>query len=527
LLGTGVVLALLASAYSGRGDDSSVVAVGGIGASAGAESLTVGVFDGLPRGFDPAFAGLPRSFSLLPVMEPLIAVDVTTGEFVPNLAEQFEQVDDTTYTFDLRSGVEFSDGSPLTVEDVVYSIGIHLDPAEESPMAEDVLSVDSVEATGPSQVTVRLREPDILILTSLSTLPIVKQSVRVSQGDQRGTPSALPVGTGPYVITDFTPNELVVLERNDGYWGEPVAIQSITVRAIEDENTALAAFRAGELDVVFDAPPLRAEQYDEAGSLVSAADAEFAMVFFNPTIPPFDDIHVRRAIVHSIDREGIANSVYGGFAQPHPAIVAADLLETIAPDDEVAALLDEVALPFDLDLAREEMAQSSVPEGFDVNLVINAGEPDLRQMALAMQENLGELGIDLTFEEVPHNEYADRVFLQEPHTIAFGIEAYGFNGYTPYEQLLGLSTPGFSNLADYGGPEVDELTARLLRLAPTDTEEMAEIISALLRQHAEDTVYGPLVAGNSLSAIGEGWVYEGYSPAYPLGPWFRQLSQAS
>jgi len=485
------------------------------------------VFRGLPRGFDPAFAGLPRSFSLLPVIEPLVAVDVTSGEYVPNLAEQFEQVDDTTYTFDLRPDVEFSDGSPLTVEDVVYSILLHLDPAEGSPLSEDVAFIDSVEATGSSQVTVRLQEPSVLFLTSMSVVPIVKQSVRESQGDARGTPSALPVGTGPYVISEFTPDELVVLERNDNYWGEPAPIRTITLRTIGDENTALAAFRAGELDVVFDVPPLRSAQYEEAGTLVSAVDPEFTQVFLNANVPPFDDIHVRRAIVHSIDKEGIANSVYGGFAQPHPAIVAAPLLETIMPEDEVAALLDEVTIPFDMELAREELAQSSVPDGFEMNTIVNAAEPDLRQFALAIQDNLAELGITLSFEEVTQNQYTDEVFLQEPHTIGFGISTYGFNSYTPFEQILGLTTPGFSNLADYGGPEIDELTDRLIRLSPTDTEEMAEIIPGLLRQHADDVIYGTVVAGDSISAIGEGWEYDGYSPAYVLGPWFRQLSAVS
>lgn len=496
-------------------------------ADAGPESLTVGVFRGLPRGFDPAFAGLPRSFSLLPVMEPLVAVDVTTGEFEPNLAEQFEQVDETTYTFDLRQGVEFSDGSELTVEDVVYSISLHLDPSEESPLSEDLAAIDTVEASGPSQVTVRLQEPSILFLTSMSVVPMVEQSTRESQGDSRGTPSALPVGTGPYVITEFTPDELVVLERNDGYWGEPAPIETITLQTIGDENTALAAFRAGELDVVFDVPPLRSGQYEEAGSLVTAVDPEFTQVFFNTSIPPFDDVNVRRAIMHSIDVEGVANSVYGGFAQAHPAIVAEDLLERLLPAEEVDALLEEVTIPFDMDLAREALAESSMPEGFEMETIVNSAEPDLRQFALAIQDNLSELGISLTFEEVTQNQYTDEVFLQEPHTIGFGISTYGFNSYTPFEQILGLTTPGFSNLADYGGPEIDELTDRLSLLSPTDTEEMAEIIPALLRQHAEDIVYGTVLSGDSISALGDGWQYEGYSPAYVLGPWFRQLSVTS
>ncbi|MGH9271221.1 MAG: ABC transporter substrate-binding protein, partial [Ilumatobacteraceae bacterium] len=545
LLAGGVALGLVLAACGGGDDDdaaeTSSVSPGGDGtptagstadpsggsdgeAAPDAEALTVGVFRGLPRGFDPAFSGLPRSFSLLPVIEPLIAVDVTTGEFEPNLAEQFEQLDETTYTFDLRPGVEFSDGSPLTIEDVVYSIELHLDPAEESPLAEDLANIESVEATGTEQITVRLQEPSILFLTSMSTVPIVKQSVRESQGDGRGTPSALPVGTGPYIITEFTPDTLVVLERNDGYWGEPAPIGTITLRSIEDENTALAAFRAGELDVVFDVPPLRSDQYEDAGTLVTAVDPEFTQVFFNRSIPPFDDVNVRRAIMHSIDVEGVINSVYGGFAQPHPAIVAQDLLARLLPPDEVDALLGEVTIPYDMDLAREALAQSSVPDGFEINTIVNAAEPDLRQFALAIQDNLNELGITLNFEEVTQNQYTDEVFLQEPHIIGFGISTYGFNSYTPFEQILGLTTPGFSNLADYGGPEIDELTARLSVLSPTDTEEMAEIIPEMLRQEAEDVVYGSVVAGESISAIGEGWQYEGYSPAYVLGPWFRQLS---
>jgi len=508
-----VALGVLAACSGGtEGDDAATL-----------DSFEAGVFRGIPRGFDPAFAGLPYGLSLLAVLEPLVSVDVATGEFVPNLAESYEQVDETTYTFQLRDDVTFSDGSPMTVEDVVYSLSIHLDPSEESSLAGDWESVESVEATGEREITVRLTQPNILFLTVLASSGVLLHSVREEQGDSRGTPSALPVGTGPYTIADFAPSELAVLERNEEYWGEPAPVRDLTIRVVGDENTALASFRAGELDAVFEVPALRSAQYEDNGTLVTAVDPEFTQVFLNPNIAPFDDEHVRRAVIHSIDKEGVANSVYGGFAAPAPAIVSRPLLEQLMTQSEVETLLEEVSLPYDMNLAREELAQSEYPDGFSVETVVNGAEPDLGQFALAIQDNLSELGIELEFSEINQTQYTDAVFLREPHDIGFGISTFGFNSYTPYEQILGLMLPGFSNLADYGGPEVERLVEELVALSPDDTEQIGETISALLRQHAEDAVYGTVVAGDSISALRDPYTYEDYSPAWVLGPWYRQL----
>lgn len=490
---------------------------------ASAEAFTVGVFRGVPRGMDPAFAGLPYGFTLLQVLEPLVTVDVTTGEFRPNLAESFEQPDPSTYVFQLRQDVQFSDGTPLTVDDVVYSLNIHLDPAEESALAGDFASVASIEATGEHEVTVSMREPSILFLTFLASAGVLKQEVRETQGDSRGTPSALPVGTGPYTITEFSPSELAVLERNDEYWGDPAAFEELSIQIMSDPNTALAAYRAGELDAVFDVPALRVEEFEGGGTIHRAIDPEFTQVFLNPAIPPFDDVNVRRAIIHSIDREGLINSIYGGAASIADSIVSPPLLETLMSEEEAAALLDEVAIPYDMDLAREALAASGHPDGFTVDTVVNAAEPELRQFALAISDNLAELGIELRFEEISQTQYTDTVFLSEPHTVGFGISTYGFNSYTPYEQLLGLTLPSYANLADYSTPEVDALATQLRSTPIDDTEQIAELVSALVRENGEDAVYGTVLTGENLAAVRDGYVFENYSAAWPLGHWFREV----
>ena len=234
----------------------------------------------------------------------------------PALAESFEATDPTTYVFTLREGVTFHDGSPLTAEDVVFTIEWNMDPDNASQLAAFFGSVDGVEATAENEVTVTLTKPDAQFQYSMAHMSgfIMKQDQLESAGENFGTPDELPLGTGPYRLVEFVPDDRVVLERYDDYWGEPGAAERIVIRSIPDSQTRLLAMQNGDIDGTFDVPVSEVDQWEglEGVTVITAPSNGVYQLILDQETPPFDDIHVRKAIAFAVDREGIVQAVLNG-----------------------------------------------------------------------------------------------------------------------------------------------------------------------------------------------------------------------
>ena len=167
--------------------------------------------------------------------EGMLAFDdslaLTTG-----VADSWEQTDEVTYVYHLRDGVTFHDGSPVTAEDVVYSMQWHLNPDHGSQLTPFYGSVDSIEATGEREVTVKLKSPDVQFQYTPAHMSgfIMKKAQLEAHPDDYGTPDVLPIGTGPYKIVEFVPDERVVMEAYEGYWGTPPPAKRLTILSIVD-----------------------------------------------------------------------------------------------------------------------------------------------------------------------------------------------------------------------------------------------------------------------------------------------------
>jgi len=179
------------------------------------QTLEVGM-DASPAGLDPHIVTAFQSFMVVngPIYEGLTAIDQNLN-VVPSLAESWTvSPDGKTYTFKLRSGVKFHDGSPMDANDVVASI--HRIQAKDiaSPLASRVASVDSATAVDPQSVELKLKEPSAPLLSSLATLAIVPRSVETNKDALQKA----PVGTGPFRLQEWQPNGFILLTRFDGYW---------------------------------------------------------------------------------------------------------------------------------------------------------------------------------------------------------------------------------------------------------------------------------------------------------------------
>ena len=170
---------------------------------------------------------------------------------VPGPAESWSFVDPTTAVYKLRPGVTISDGTPLTADDVVATINFHTNPDSGSQVATFFSSVASVEATAPDTVTVKLKAPNVQFQYWAAHMAGFLFKKDQLTAEDIGTPDNLPIGTGPYKITEFAPAERVVLEARSDYWGGAPVIQKITIVAIPDEQTRILAMQNGDIPLFF------------------------------------------------------------------------------------------------------------------------------------------------------------------------------------------------------------------------------------------------------------------------------------
>lgn len=444
----------------------------------------------------------------------------------PGVAESWEVVDPLTYVFTLRDGVTFHDGSPLTPEDVVFSIEWNIDPDNASQLAAFFGSVDSVEATGDNQVTITLTKPDAQFAYSMAHMAgfIMNKEQLESAGEEFGTPDLLPVGTGPYQLVEFVPDDHVTLERYDGYWGEQGPALRIVIREIGDSQTRLLAMQSGDIDGTFDVPVSEVDQWEglDGVTVITSSSLGVYQLILDQETPPFDDIHVRKAIAYAVDREGIVQAVLNGKGAPALAINPPGIWGGVLDEPSVNAFYETIpTYAFDLDAAREELAQSTDPDGFEFSIPVPNNDPVAINSFLAISETLAQIGITMNVEQVDPSQWLDTYFGHEP-----GLGAQ-FMAYFPdyadpanYPYLFyygGNAVANGLNGSNYRNPEVDALIEEALET--TDTAARAEALKQAITLASEDVATVPIHWPDSAMAIRSDLRLDGYSAFWYNIPW--------
>jgi len=451
----------------------------------------------------------------------------------PALAQSWEAVDPTTYVFTLRDGVTFHDGSPLTAEDVVFTLEWNMDPENESQLAAFFGSVDSVEATGDSEVTVTLTKPDAQFQYSMAHMSgfIMNKAQIESAGETFGTPDVLPLGTGPYKLVEFVPDDHVTLERYEDYWGEQGPAKRIVIRSIPDSQTRLLAMQNGDIDGTFDVPISEVDQWEslDGVTVITAPSNGVYQLILDQETPPFDDIHVRKAIAFAVDRDGIVQAVLNGKGAAARAINPPGIWGGVLDEASVNAFYDTLpTYAFDLDAARAELAQSSVPDGFEFSVPVPNTDPVAINSFLAISETLTQIGITMNVEQVDPGEWLD---------VYFGHEELGaqFMAYFPdyadpanYPYLFyysGNAVANGLNGSNYRNPDVDALIEESLE--STDTATRAEALQQVIALANEDVATVPIHWPDSAMAISSDLRLDGYSAFWYNIPWaIRGFGQA-
>lgn len=453
-------------------------------------TLNVGLYAEIIS-MDSAFA---YDFSTNPVViqvtESLLYYD-ENDQLQNGLTKSWKEVDPLTYVYEVRDNVAFSDGTPMTMEDVLFSLDRYRDPSAASYLAWMYDNVESIEQTGDWQFTVKLKQPDALWKHTFATTGghVHSKAFVQKAGAKYGTPEVGVLGTGPYTFVKWDVGSQIVLNYNENYWNKETEgvpdIKHIVFQVIPEDTTRVMASTSGQIDLNLSTPVemLGDVERSQYVNLTKIASAGLEFLSFNCQKAPFDDVNVRKAIAYAIDAGSLQENIVKDFGTMTNYLPVPESLFLFEKDTWLSYEKNCLKYDYSLEKAKESLAASGYPNGF--NCTITVDEKSItNSMALVLQQAVAQIGINATIEKVSNDEVVSLQF-------GSGIDA---NGVRPYDISIfewssdfpdpsGVLTPlyfstnrgeGGSNSSAYVNTKVDDLL--LQQAASSDEKERTELM---------------------------------------------------
>ena len=463
-------------------------------AEAGSTGFTVQLGPN-PETLDPALnAAVDGGNTLITIEEPLLIID-ENNEVQPGQAESYEVSDDgLTWTFHMRDGLKWSDGSDLTAADFEYSFKRLANPDTAAPYAETVVGMidgyqdaignpdaDGNTTTDPDwdalnvhasedgkTLTVQLSYPCSYFdkLASFVATSPVQQATVEANGDSWCTEPDTYVCNGPYMITEWTPSERIVLSKNPYYVGgwdsSKIVSDTITLLLLEDSSASYTAYNSGEAQLVKDVPT------DEIPSLTRAEDGgDFYLdeimgtyyISLNNQEEPFTDVRVRKALSLAIDRDYVANTIMQGIYTPATALVGPGIV------DENGYFMDNAngGEPYisddyeaNLEEAKSLLAEAGYPDGEGFPTITYSANDSGYHIPVAeyLQQAWGELGITMNIDKV---EWSSFIPMRRAGDYDISRNGWSMDYNDPSNMLELFTTNNGNNDGKYANPEFDQV----------------------------------------------------------------------
>ena len=372
-------------------------------------SITVTYKDDVAT-LDPAIGYDWQNWSMIKsLFDGLMDYVPGTTTLRPGLAESYEISEDgTSFTFKLRAGVKFHNGREMTAEDVKYSLDRVTNPATQSPgagffasikgfdamMDGSATSLEGVSVIDPLTVKIDLSRPDatflhVMALNFASVVP--KEAVDAAGADF----GKMPVGTGAFKLAEWTLGQRLVFEKNADYWRDGVPyLDSVVFEVGQEPVVALLRLQNGEVDVPGDGiPPAKFTEVmsdpAQAARVVVGGQLHTGYITLNVTIPPLDNVSVRKAINMAINKDRITQIINGR------AVPATQPLPPSMP----GYTQDYAGYAYDVEGAKALLAEAGLAEGFETDLYVMNTDPNPR-IAQAIQQDLAAIGITANIQSL-------------------------------------------------------------------------------------------------------------------------------
>ncbi|MDT0682081.1 ABC transporter substrate-binding protein [Roseicyclus sp. F158] len=435
------------------------------------------------------------------VWDTLVVRNLETGEFEPLLATEWEWVDDTTLDLTLREGVTFHDGSTFEADDVVYTLSYAADPANRIVSQQVANWIESVEKTGEHSVRITTTGPTPAALEFVSSQLAIMPSDHYT-GPGGTTDADLPIGTGPFRYAEYSAGGEIVLERFEDYTAtdakSAASLDRVSIRTIPDQQTQIAELLSGGLDLTMGLPKDQADQLAQMPGVEVQSGETMRIVFMQINTsddtpnPALQDVRVRRALNHAIDKAAISENLVGE---------GSNTIDTVCFIDQFGCT-DEGATsyPFDPDKARALLEEAGYGDGLTVELYAYRE----RHISEAVINYLSDVGVNVKLNFMQPAAMRDAMRARE---VELAQNAWG--SYSIYD--LSASTPVY-----FGGqPDDNALDSELIETLDDagksmDTEERKTLYRQALQRIADEALAVPMFTLPVYYAGAEGLSYETY-----------------
>lgn len=400
---------------------------------------------------DPAAAALiPESYVIWGLFNALLKFDAHM-QVVPDLATSYHVAEDGTLEFKLRQGVTFHDGSPMTSDDVKFSLERVLDPKTNSPNRSKLTAISAIEVPDATTVRLHISAPFAPLLPYLANARTSTQIVsrKAVMADPAGF-GRKPVGTGAYMLESWEPNQALTLKAHTGYFipGQP-RIPKIAVPLIAEETSGVTALLGHQVDFTSTAPFADVPALEKRTDIrvLKQAGLNTRFLALNNRKPPFDDVHFRRAVSMAVDRNILVRVVLFGEGVATPGLIPPSL--TTAYDPAPKPLTS-----FNPDRAKAELAKSKYGAGTK-GVVLAWGDGWWKRAAEVIVAQANQvLGTALTVEVNEANTVFSRIKGGDYQAGIFGW--LGMIDPDEYSYDI-LHSQGWRNFSGYSNPKLDAL----------------------------------------------------------------------
>jgi peptide/nickel transport system substrate-binding protein len=425
----------------------------------------------------------------------------------PALATAWKVVDDRTWRFTLRPGVRFHDGTPLTADDVLFSIERAQQPS--SQMAQYALPLGKPVRIDALTLELRLPVPNPILLEHLASIFIMSKAwtqahkvERVPSFNDReeAYSSTHAMGTGPYMLKQRQAGTRTVLARHAGWWGRFEGnVDEVVFTPIANDATRLAAVLSGDIDLIQDAPPQDLPRLAQDPRVRITSGPENRVIFLGfdvhrdelPGVKgrnPLKDRRVREAFAHAIDAEGIKRSIMRGQSLPTGCMTTSDVGCKAAPELEQR-------WPLDLAQARRLMAEAGLAQGFDLTMDCpNDRYVNDQSICVSLVAMLARINVRLKVDARTKSLYFPKVQNHETSFYLYGWGGGALDAQVIFDPLLHSPDPKSQKGGDNNGRISDAELDRLIDAAATEmnSEQRQRLIAQALRRVREQVFVLPL-----------------------------------
>ncbi|MFB7380361.1 ABC transporter substrate-binding protein [Kitasatospora purpeofusca] len=378
----------------------------------------------------------------------------------PGLAEKASNPDPTTWVYDLRSGVHFHDGSVMTAEDVVYSLGRQMNPDNAAAWAQSFQNVDTVTATGPLQVTVKLKRPDSQFPQYMATAAgaVAAKAGVEAAGRDYGTSGSLDC-TGPFKLGSWTKGQSIELQRFDGYWGNRAKAGKVVIRFLTDPSARTNAMLSGEVDGGYLIPTESYDRLRNGGTGTLYFGEGLSTVNLNVTSMdgPLGDLRVRQALSLALDRTGFVRTGLAGAGTVTGSLTTRAAWGTLPEDVRATAFAHLTPTAQDIERAKALVKEAGA-SGRTLTVATSSIGQDVSLLATAVQSAGARIGLNVQLRTIAPNAFTS--LFTDPKAregLDMFPETYYDSITDPLDLLANFRTGAYQNFAGYSDPAYDEL----------------------------------------------------------------------